>query len=1154
EYKSHLAEVLQACTAMPVIQVNETQPLMTDHVYVIPPGCNLNTIDTHLRLSELEDKRRERSPIDHFFRKLAATHDGDSVGIILTGAGSDGTLGLKDIKAAGGLTIVQNPDEAEFDSMPRSAIATRLVDRILPLENIYEEIRQYAQTRPQIVIPKEGEELDEAQRYTLHQIFALVRTRSGRDFSRYKRSTVMRRIQRRMQLHHVEDLGRYFDFLCQVPDEVHALADEFLITVTNFFRDPEAFQLLESEVIPRLFEGKTQDDHIRLWSVGCASGEEAYSLAILLLEAAARITSPPQIQVFASDLHEASLDMAREGVYQGDIEIDIPAERLRRYFTKENNTFRIRKEVRDVVVFAPHNLLGDPPFSRLDLIACRNVMIYLQRDIQQDVIDVFHYALKAGGYLMLGNSETVDRSDLFCAHSKPHCLYRKRNIPTRAVHLPVFPRTPNRHSSAGQLAQTYPHHLPTYGELHQKMVERYAPPSLLVNPDHKIVHLSEHVGRYLTHPGGEPTSSVFRLVHEELRLDLHAALVMAERDYRPVRSKPIPTRIDGEIRHVVMHIRPAEDREDQGLILVIFEERSDAVAPEPHLSLSDAESTSRELEAELDLNKRRLQTVIEEYETGQEEMKASNEELQSANEELRSTMEELETSKEELQSMNEELATVNQQNQHKVEELSWLSNDLQNLLAATDIATLFLDRELRILRFTPQVSELFNVRQSDCGRLISDLTHRLGYASLTSDAQHVLDELAPVSCEVQDEQGHWFLTRIRPYRSVDDRINGVVITFIDISDRKRFEEELRTSEERFRVLVDTSAQIIWTTDANGSVSEDSPSWRAYTGQTYEQFKDWGWLEAVKADDRQQAQAEWKQVIKTGKPLHTEFRIFHASSGQYRWTEVRAGALRNSDSTIRGWVGMNIDISEQKLAEQALKDINETLEARVHERTQEVRDLASKLTMAEQEERRRVSQVLHDDLQQLLYGLQMKVRLVQEQLVDSNDQQVQKPLTSTLSWIAQAIETTRQLTVDLSPPILKQEGLAESLEWLQRQMKQLHDLDVDLQTRNTPYTPDEDLRVLLFQVVRELLFNAKKHAGVNRVEVELDHTDEQICIRVSDSGHGFDPVAMEARQHEQPGFGIISIRERLRLLGGSMKITSAPGAGTSILVTVPARKA
>ena len=1026
EHESHLADLLQPFCKLPVQQVTESMALSADQVYVIPPGRNLNSIDTHLRLSELEEARRDRAPIDHFFRTLAATHDGHAVGVILSGTGSDGTLGIKEIKGRHGLTIVQDPNEAEFDGMPQSAITTRLIDRVLPVAEIPDVIIRFAHTQPRVVLPKDGSEaFDEAQLQILQQIFAQVRARTGRDFSRYKHSTVMRRIQRRMQLNHIEEPVRYLELLRDQPEEARALADEFLITVTNFFRDREVFEALENDVIPQLFKDKSPDEQIRIWSVGCATGEEAYSLAILLLEMAARIDDPPRLQVFASDLHEHSLRTAREGFYSGDIEIDVSAERVRRFFIKENGGFRVRKEVRELVVFAPHNLMGDPPFSKLDLITCRNVLIYLQRDVQQDVVQIFHYALNPSGYLVLGTSETSDRSDLFHIEDKQHCVYRKRNVPTHNLHLPVFPFTRGRLGEHGQ-AEAHPladSKLPvSYGALHQKMVERYAPPSILLNPANKVVHFSENVGRYLVHPGGEPTFSVFKLVREELRLELRAALVASEKERRPIRSQPIRIHLDGEPRHVVMHVRPAEVQEEQDLTLVIFEERTES---NKETDGREDVASATELEAELELNKQRLQTVIEEYESGQEEMRAANEELQSANEELRSTMEELETSKEELQSMNEELATVNQENRHKVEELSQLSNDLQNLLSATDIATIFLDSELRILRFTPQVGKLFNIRVADRGRPLSDLTHRLGYDRLNGDAQEVLARLAPVDREVQDQEGNWYLTRVRPYRSASDHIGGVVITFVDITERKRFEEELA-------------------------------------------------------------------------------------------------------------------------------EANRTLEARVSERTEQVSELASKLTLAEQEERRRVSQVLHDDLQQLLYGMQIKLRLVQKRLSEAGQAELTELVADTRTWIRQAVETTRQLTVDLSPPILKTEGLAEALEWLQRQMQELHELTVELTVHHPPHTPDHDLRVLLFQIVRELLFNVKKHADVNRAHVELDQTREHILVRVSDLGCGFDQAMMESEHEADPGFGLVAARERLRFLGGALQIDATQGEGTSILIKVPAR--
>jgi len=809
EHPSHLADLLQPHVRMPVQQVTQTVPLEADHVYIIPPGANLNAVDTHLRLTELEQKRRQRAPIDHFFRTLSETHDGHSIGVILTGTGSDGSLGVRAIKEKNGLTVVQDPAEAEYDGMPQSAISTGMVDLVLPLDRIPEAVLRFARTEPRLPLVDE-EELEAEQRRLLLKVFGQIRARTGRDFTQYKRSTILRRIQRRMQIRQIEELADYQERLREEPDEVRALADDLLITVTNFFRDREIFEQLETEIVPALFQGKGPQDSVRVWSVGCATGEEAYSLAMLLLEEASRREEAPRLQVFASDLHERSLERAREGFYPGDIETDVSEQRLRRFFHQENGGYRIRKEVRELVVFAPHNLLGDPPFSRIDLIACRNVLIYLQRKPQGDVMELFHYALRPDGYLVLGTSETIEGSELFRPVKQIPCTYRKRNVSPSEPRLPAFAVPPVR-IPAEEVPSQHPRESVSYGTLHQRMVEQYAPPSMLVSPDHKIVHLSEHAGRYLVHPGGEMTSNVFKLVREELRVELRAALHAAHANHRPSRSKPIPVGLDGDRRSVVLDVRPAAAADQQGFFLVIFDERGDA-EPEPEGTTARTStgegSRVAELEAELALSEQRLQVIIEEYETGQEEMRASHEELQSANEELRSTLEELETSKEELQSMNEELQTVNQENRHKVEELAQMASDLQNLLAATDIATLFLDRELRILRFTPQVAELFNVRPVDRGRPLSDLTHRLGYSQMQSDAEAVLRRLMPIEREVQDEHGRWYLTRVLPYRSTSDRIEGVVITLIEITGRKEAEKGLREAKDAAEQASEAKSQFL----------------------------------------------------------------------------------------------------------------------------------------------------------------------------------------------------------------------------------------------------------------------------------------------------------------------------------------------------------
>jgi two-component system CheB/CheR fusion protein len=476
DHESHLAEVLQPAVKMPVQQVTKTLPLEANRVYLIPPNANLNAIDTHLRLSKLPKRRQGRAPVDHFFRTLARTHDGDAVGIILSGTGSDGALGIKEIKGKGGLTVVQDPKEAEYDGMPRSAIATGFVDLVLPVAEIPPALLRYAHTEPKVPIGGDHDDLADEPRQLLHKLFAQVQSRTGRDFTRYKRSTILRRVMRRMQLRQIEELAAYLELLRSDPDEVTTLADDLLITVTNFFRDARVFEKFAEEILPQIFAAKSPEDEVRVWTVGCATGEEAYSIAMLLLEAAAKRDAPPRLQVFASDLHERSLQRAREGLYPGDIEVDVSEERLRRFFQREEGGYRIRKEVRELVIFAPHNLLADPPFSRLDLITCRNLLIYLERDAQREVIELFHYALLPSGFLAIGSSEALDPSDLFATENKKDCIYRRRDVPTPETRLPVFPishvRPPRGDGRAPQVVEGGL----SYGEMHARMVERFAPP------------------------------------------------------------------------------------------------------------------------------------------------------------------------------------------------------------------------------------------------------------------------------------------------------------------------------------------------------------------------------------------------------------------------------------------------------------------------------------------------------------------------------------------------------------------------------------------------------------------------------------------------------------------------------------------------------
>ncbi|BDV36459.1 MULTISPECIES: chemotaxis protein CheB [Methylocystis] len=1144
---SLMAEVLTPFSPMPITQVAEELVVEPNHIYVIPPGKDLSFVDGRLRPSKIDRRKQERSAIDHFFETMAKVHSDRCVGVILSGTGADGSYGVRIIKEFGGFTIAQEPSESQFGSMPQSAIATGLVDLVLPVEEMPAHIMRLATTRPRIELPDSPDAIEKhSDRQFLQEILTEVRARTNIDFSQYKHSTVARRIRRRMQLNQKELLEDYLQFLRSDPYEASLLAEEFLITVTQFFRDADVFVYLQKEIVPELFKGKTSADTIRVWSVGCATGEEAYSLAMLLLEHAGLVTDPPRIEIFATDLHEPSLRLARDGYYPESIDVEIPPERLRRFFVKEDSGYRIRKEVREVVVFAVHNLLRDPPFSRLHLIVCRNLLIYLQRNLQHDVIDLFHYALRPEGLLLLGPSESMDRGGLFHLESKQHCLYRRRNVPAPEPKLPVFPQTLRRYGSV-EAANSRVEGAGSYGVLHQKIVERFAPPSILVDQDFRLVHASERAGRYLRIPGGELSGSVFRLAREELCVELRAALHAAVEHGESRRTGPIPIQIEGRPKQVVLYVQPSTGADLGNLNMVIFLE-SEASEGVPAVPLSQDAAEAR---AELEETKDRLHTVIEQYETSQEEMRATNEELQSVNEELRSTMEELETSKEELQSMNEELQTVNQENRDKVEALSQLTSDLQNLMAATEIATLFLDKDLRIMRATPRAQGLLNIRTSDQGRPFAELRHGFGYDVLDQDAMRVLETLTPVEREIQSRGGEWYLSRVNPYRSSSDEAQGVVITLVDITQLKKVEFDARNSEEIFRVLVAAYAQTVWTADAEGKVVEDSPSWRAFTGQSAMERRGEGWLDAVHPDDRTAFLSEWRRRMKTHQPLEAEFRM-RQKSGDWRWTQIRAAPLSSETGALRGWVCMNTDITEKRLAENSRREAemlreadrrkDEFLAMLGHELRNPLTPLRNALAIIERRlpqdpEFRRLEEICERQLTHL-------ARLVDDLLDIAKIRS------------GEGMNLTKE-RVDLG------EVLKAALSTVKSSIDQ-RGQELAIEQDSQPLFVDGD-EVRLVQILTNLLDNANKYTQEKgRIWVALRRDGGDAFLSVADNGIGiaaetlpqvfnFFMRADPSSQNRIGGLGLgLSLVQRLvELHGGSVIARSeGPGKGAEFIVRLP----
>jgi len=919
---SMLEDLLRPHCDFPVVQVDGKSKLEPNLVFVVPPDKKVSSIDTHIHMEDLE--RENRAPIDVLFRSLAKSHGQKSIGVILSGSGSDGTLGLKAVKEAGGLTIVQDPLSAEFDGMPQSCISTGIVDKVLEVKDMPGFIWKALSVQPTLSSAFENKE--SGAKEELNNIFNLIKRKTGRDFNRYKTTTILRRLERRMQIYHMASFSDYFQLLKREDDEVAALSDEFLINVTNFFRDKEVFEGLKENVIPELLKRKKNSGYIRIWCVGCATGEEVYSLVMLFIEEMERTGANAGLQFFASDLHHGSLEKARAGFYPGDIGVDVSKERLRRFFLSEDGGYRVKKELRESIVFTPHNVLSDPPFSHLDLVVCRNLLIYLKKETQKDVFDLFHYSLDKDGFLVLGSSEHLDNAELFSVVEKETALYKKRDVNGPDPKLPVFPNmrltvdSPQKNKGSKSLSNK--------GSLHYKLVEEIAPPSILIDAENTVVHLSATAGKYLSIAGGELSRDIFDLLRPELLKEVKSLIYSTRNRKGNFKSLPIKLNEEESASEILVTSRNTFF-ESEPMVLLFFEEYETTFSQN---EASPAEDMSSEagriaiLKNELAEKQRQLRTAIDEHEAGREEMKASNEELQSTNEELRSTMEELETSKEELQSMNEELITLNQENKHKVEELRQLSDDLQNLLAATDIATLFLDREFRILRFTPKLNELFNVRPADRGRKISDQTHALGYDELVADCERVLKTLQPLEREVQDEENRVFLTRILPYRSSDDRIDGVVITFVNISKLKKAEKDLRINEQKFRALINASASLIWNTDAEGMMTKDNEAFMEFTGFTYNQVKGRNWLNAIHEQDRESLREKWDHAVKNKSDLSEEVRVYNDTDKAYCWHNLSAVSLSGRSDGQVGYVGMCIDIDDRKNSEDELKKAKEKAES------------------------------------------------------------------------------------------------------------------------------------------------------------------------------------------------------------------------------------
>jgi len=792
---SLMAQLLGRKTAMPVVDVVDVTRVAPNHVYLPPPGHDLAILDGVLHPMEVLAVGPLHLPIDYFFRTLAQDQKEHAIAIVLSGTGTDGTLGIKEIKAQLGLVLVQDDKSAQYGGMPKSALATGLADYVLSPPEMPERLLAYAKAflPTRRLHATDSESVPE----TFHQVVVLLRARTGHDFSHYKMGTLSRRIERRMNVHRLESVKEYIRFLQENPTELDLLFRELLIGVTSFFRDPEAFDALKV-VFSELLAGKPDDYVVRGWIGGCSSGEEAYSVAILMREVMHQAKRSLSVQLFATDLDAEALAIARAGVYPAGIANDVSPARLSRFFTLSDDHYRVTKDVRDMIVFAPQNVIADPPFTKLDVLTCRNLLIYLDRRLHNKLIPLFHYTLRPGGVLFLGSSESVGAfGELFDTIDKKWKVFRRRDVASGAFALPFPAPLPNSDPvdtpRPGNVAMRTDINIT---QLTQRILLRdLVPPTVLVHEHGEVVLVHGRTGLFLEPaPGPQAHADIFTMAREGLELELAAGMRAAAVERVEVLRRGVRVKTNGDFTTIDLRIRRLSEPEAlRGLFLISFErplagknEESGDASTNGGAPL--APDRIMDLEREIQHAKERHQSTIEELETTNEELKSTNEELQSTNEELQSTNEELETSKEEMQSLNEELQTVNGELQGKVDELSRANDDMKNLLNATDIATVFLDSELRIKRYTEQAKSIIPLIPTDVGRSIGDLGSKLHYDRLVDDAQDVLRTLAFREREVRGERGVWYLMRILPYRTTDNVIDGLVMTFVDITKIKTLQE------------------------------------------------------------------------------------------------------------------------------------------------------------------------------------------------------------------------------------------------------------------------------------------------------------------------------------------------------------------------------
>jgi len=1175
KHESILTSLLARITPMPVLEAKHGMMLEPDHVYVIPRNARMTIDKCVLSLSRRLRAPAENLPINHFMKSLARDRKHRAIGVILSGTASDGTIGLAAIKSERGITIAQDPGTAKYDGMPKSAIKARVADFVLPPKEIATTLAQIARGSESTAgaAPLKTREPSAGG---LAEVFALLRERTGADFSTYKEATVQRRLRRRMALSKIWTIADYARLLRREPAEVDALYEDLLIKVTEFFRDPKTFEKLGTTILPAMVKKKPPKEPFRVWVPGCSTGEEAYSIAMLLFEVTGRLRVHNPIQIFATDLSEGAIATARKGIYPGGIAAAVSPARRRRFFVKLGQEYKVVKLIRDACVFARQDLIKDPPFSKVDLVSCRNVLIYMGKSLQDTILPIFHYALRSDGCLLLGKAETLDSfAELFTPLDRKHRIYRKKSFSAfQVAGFPARPAPPAPGPSARAADREQPQTrtaVSVRDEANRLIIEKYAPAGVVINEKMEILEILGNTHPYVRLTSGTANLSLLRLVRHDLVAQLTAAVDLARRTGAPVRKQGWPAkRGHEESRGPYLEIIPMTTPSGQDhRLLVLFETVSPpgADAHDPSRAAGTKIKTGDSgngrdlirLRNELADSQEHLRLLMEGRQTAEEELKSANEELMSSMEELQSANEELQTSHEELESTNEELTTVNDQLAIRNRDLTEISNDLTNLVTSVNVPILMLTGDLRLRRSTVAADKVMGLTPADVGKHISEIRHTLKLPSLENEAAEVLKTLGTKDLEVQDRSNVWYSMRLRPYRTEDDRIDGLVVVLFEIDRLKLSFQEVERARNFSRTIVESVQEPLLVLGGDCRVLMANHSF-------------------LKTFRMSRAEMENRLVYEL------EPRGFHSTAFKHMLEETAAGRVRTQDFEIEFEIGgsrptiMAIDarqfdlhqdngkivlltmkditkfrLTERRLvaahdsvqkgrlrAESSLRESKQDLRA---SRT-ELRVLAERLIRGQEDERKRVARELHDDLSQRLSALHFEsadlARLAPAAAPEKASYQAHQ------DRLAEIVEEVRRLAYDLHPAILTHLGLRAALKSFCVKFSGREGIDVEFSAQKEPAGLQEEIALCLYRVTQEGLRNVARHSGAKSVKVSLKVTGGALHLSIHDRGKGFDV------HPDRPGegLGLLSMKERVRLVGGTFQVKSRARRGTLIDVRVP----